>query len=482
MGSINWIKENKILLLLVLIGTVLRFYELDRQSMWIDEIFSVNIASPSNSFSQIFDFLKINDPHPPFYYFLIHICFCLFGYTTFVLKSFSAVTGVLGIVSIYFLGREISNKNVGLLAAAVTTFNYFHLFYSQEGRMYSLLFLTTCLAATYLLKFVKVPNYRSMLLFVVFSTSMAYSHFFGVFMLIAFYGIILFYIIKSDDKLNRLKLAIASGLLTIILYIPAIIVVFSNQQRDSFWIQAPKMKTFDLMLGEFFGYNSTLKAVVLVIFGASIIYYFVKKKRISKPSSQEEKINPVFVLLAWIFGTIAISLIYSFVSLPIVVSRYFIGILPAIFILLALLINNFKLKYLELAFALTFAVFSIKALVDKSFYTGYYKTQFRESIQNMAGKKPNDPIVFRHGGFYLTYYLNQFNSKQATIDSDINAYVNGLIQTKGNLVDFWYFDAHNVDYSPTNETKDFLQKNYIMDDAVEYFDANCKHFTVKKGL
>lgn len=481
MRAINWIKDNIILIALVLIGSFLRFYQLDHQSLWLDEIFSVNIAAPGNSFGQIFDFLKVNDPHPPFYYFLVHTCFCVFGYTSFVLKAFSAVIGVLGIVSIYFLGREIANKRVGQLAAFLTTFNYFHLFYSQEGRMYSLLFLTSCLAATFLLRFIKTPTYKSMAWFAVFSTFMAYSHFFGVFMLIAFYAIILLYIIKSNDRSHRLKLALASGLLTIILYIPAIIVVFSNQQRDSFWIQAPKMKTFDLMLGEFFGYNSTLKALILVIFGASIIYYFVKRKRSSKSASEKEQLNPVLVVLIWIFGTIAIALVYSFVSLPIVVSRYFIGILPAIFILLALLVHNFKVKYLELAFVLLFTVFSVKALVDKDFYTGFYKTQFREGIQNMANKKPNDPIVFRHGGFFLTYYQNQFNSKQKTIDADINAYVSGLRQSQ-NLVDFWYFDAHNVDYSPTNETKEFLEKNYIMDDTAEYFDANCKHFTVKKGL
>lgn len=472
-------KDNIILIVLVLIGSFLRFYQLDHQSLWLDEIFSVNIASPSNSFSQTFDFLKVNDPHPPFYYFLVRICFSVFGYTTFVLKAFSAVIGVLGIVAIYFLGREISNKKTGLLAAFLTTFNYFHLFYSQEGRMYSLLFLSTCLAATFLLRFIKTPNYKSMLLFVVFSTLMAYSHFFGVFMLITFYGIILFYIIKSDDKLNRLRLTTASGLLTIVLYIPSIIVVLSNQQRDSIWIKAPKFKTFDLMLGEFFGYNSTLKALVMVIFGASIIYYFIQKKHKSKTPSQP--INSIFILLVWIFGTIIISVVYSFVSLPIVVSRYFIGVLPAIFILLAILIHNFKVKYLELAFVLIFTIFSVKALADKSFYSGFYKSQFREGIQNMANKKPNDPIVFQHGGFFLTYYLNQFNSKQQTIDADINAYVSGLKQTQ-NLVDFWYFDAHNIDYSPTNETREFLEKKYTMDDSTEYFDANCKHFTVKKGL
>lgn len=482
MRLINWIKQNAILLSLVFVGTILRFYKLDNQSLWIDEIFSVNIASPSNSFGNIYDFLKIKDPHPPLYYFLVHIFFCLFGYTTFVLKLFSAIVGVLGIPSIYFLGKEILNKKVGLLAAFLTTFNYFHIYYSQEGRMYSLLFLTSCLSAVYLLKFIKEANYKHMLLFAVFSSLMSYSHFFGVFMLISFYSIILFYIIKSEDRLNRIKLAIASGLLTIILYIPAIIVVLSNQKRDSFWIESPKFKTFDKMLGEFFGYNTTLKAVVLVIFGASVIYYFVRRKRKSIPALEAQKINPVFVLLVWIFGTIIISLVYSFVSLPIVVSRYFIGILPAIFILLAILISNFKVKYLELAFVLIFAFFSIKALIDKSFYTGYYKTQFRESLEHIVSKNPNDPIVFRLGGFYLNYYLDQFKSGQATIDADINGYVGSLMQSQGSKVDFWYLDAHNPNYLPTTETREFLEKNYVMDENTDYFDANCKHFRVKKEL
>jgi len=479
MKLINWIKAHLILIVLVGIGSILRFYKLDHQSLWMDEIFSINLAAPENSLGQVFDLVK-KDSHPPLYYFLIHIFFCLFGHTAMVLKLFSAIMGVLGIVSIYFLGKELVNKKVGLLAAFLTTFNYFHLYYSQEGRMYSLFFLTTCLAALYFVKFIKTPNNKSMLLFVVFSTVMAYSHFFGVFILVNFYSIILFYIIRSNDKANRLKLTLVSGLLTMVLYIPVLLVVVHNLQLTSFWVEPPKFKTFDLMLGEFFGYNPILKALVMVVFGASILYFILKKKWESNPSSKVAKINPILIVLVWIFGTIGISLIYSFVALPIVVSRYFIGILPAIIILLALIIPNFKVKHLELAFVVIVTVFSVKALVDKSFYSGYYKTQFREGIQNMANKKPNDPIVFRYGDFFLTYYKNHFNSKQPTIKADINAYVDSLKQSQ-NLIDFWYFDAHNIDYSPTNQTKEFLEKNYIMDDTAEYFDANCKHFTFKKG-
>ena len=78
MKILNWIKENKILVFIVLIGAILRFYKLDYQSLWIDEIFSMKVAAPNNDFNFIFQFLKNQDPHPPLYYFSIHIFFLLF--------------------------------------------------------------------------------------------------------------------------------------------------------------------------------------------------------------------------------------------------------------------------------------------------------------------------------------------------------------------------------------------------------------------
>ena len=481
MKILNWIKENKILVFIVLIGAILRFYKLDYQSMWIDEIITVNVASPTNSFLGIYNFLRDNDPHPPLYYFLIHIFFLLFGYNTLVLKFFSALIGVFGIITMYYLGKEILNKKVGLFASFLTALNFFHIYYSQEGRMYSLLFLTSCLSAYSLLIFLKKPNYKTTIIFVICSSLMIYSHFFGVFVLFSFYLILLFYsfMLKKEDSFKRLRLLVISGVLTLILYIPSIIIILSNQKRDSIWIPSPTFKTFDKMFGEFFGYSATLKALVLIVFTTSILYYFFKKKK--KSLSKIEMINPVLILLVWIFVTTFLSIIYSFLSLPIVVSRYFVCVLPAIFILLALAINSFKIKSLQIGLFLTLTFFSIKTLVfGKNFYSSYYKTQFKHNIEYMVNKRPEDLIVCKLGEFYSKFYLNEYNSKQIVKEFDINTYVMSLKESKNNLENFWYFDAHLPSYLPTKETKEFLEENYILDESKEYFDSYCKHFILKK--
>ena len=52
MKVLNWIKEHKLLVVLVLIGSILRFYKLDFQSPWIDEIFTLYNSSSEKSFSE----------------------------------------------------------------------------------------------------------------------------------------------------------------------------------------------------------------------------------------------------------------------------------------------------------------------------------------------------------------------------------------------------------------------------------------------
>ncbi|WP_293891787.1 glycosyltransferase family 39 protein [Flavobacterium sp.] len=482
MKIIDWIKSNKILLAIAFIGALFRFYKLDFQSLWIDEIFTVNIADPKYDFQFIYAFLRDHDPHPPLYYFLVHIFFLLFGYTTLVLKLFSAILGILGIFSIFYAGKELITKKVGLIAAFLTSINYFQIYYSQEGRMYSLLFFTTCIALYTLIKFLKKPNYKTMILFVIGSSLMIYSQFFGVFVLISFYFILLYFIFKDgkNQLFKRLKLSVFAGLITTILYIPAIIIVLLNPKRDSIWIQLPTWDTYEMMFKEFFGFNSILNIIIIVVFIASIVLSFIGYKKGINKKDGRVIINPVLLLLLLIVITIIFPLIYSYVLLPIVVSRYYICILPMVIILLAMAISTFKNKYLQIAVLLLFSFFSIKNLIyDKKFYSSYYKTQFSHAIIYMVQKHANETIVARLGGFYLNYYLNQNNYYKPVIENDINGYVTSIKADTLHLKSFWYFDGHTPVFKPTHETKAFLEKNYFLDESVEYFDAFVKHYVIK---
>jgi uncharacterized membrane protein len=168
MNVINWLKENKLLIIITAFATFLRIYKIDYQSVWLDEIFSLNQSNPKMSLIEIYKYLRTYDPHPPLYYFSLHFFFQIFGYTTFVMRLYSALFGVAGIIAIYYLGKELMNKKVGLIAALLLSVNYFQIYYSQEARMYSMLFFTTTLSFYFLIKFIKKPNLKSIVIYIGF--------------------------------------------------------------------------------------------------------------------------------------------------------------------------------------------------------------------------------------------------------------------------------------------------------------------------
>ena len=123
---LNWIKEHKELLFIILVATIIRFYKLDYQSPWGDELFTMINTTSDKSFIQIFDALK-NDVHPPLYYYIVHFFNILFGDTCFVARAVSVFFGIAGMFSIYYLAKELINKKVGIISVLLMSVNYFHI-------------------------------------------------------------------------------------------------------------------------------------------------------------------------------------------------------------------------------------------------------------------------------------------------------------------------------------------------------------------
>ncbi len=89
--------------------------------------------------------------HPPLYVWLTAISFSIFDVTEFSVRFFSAVSGILTLSVVYFLGRELSNRSVGFLAALLFGLNPFVLFFSRQGQFDSTLTLFLSLAVLCLL-------------------------------------------------------------------------------------------------------------------------------------------------------------------------------------------------------------------------------------------------------------------------------------------------------------------------------------------
>ncbi len=487
MKFIEIVKNNKILLLILIIATVLRFYHIDFQSIWMDEIHTINEASPNKSFSEVYDALMTSEPHPPLFFFLIHILFKIFGYTTFVARSFVAIIGVAGVFSIYLLGKEIFSKKVGLISSLLLAVNYFHLYYSQDARMYGLLFLMTTLSFYYLVKFIKKPTLKTAVINGIFSALMIYCHFFGLFAYFAQYLILLYFVVIpfEIDRKKFLLYCFISGVVAFILYLPTYNLFIKTTEMTSIWIKMPTLDVFTQFFKDFFG-----ESEIVVFFVSVLIILFLIQLSKAK-NSDNFKINPnndklvftFFVFFVWILTTMALPLIRTYTSLPMLINRYFINILPAVLIMIAIGLYSIKNKIVSYGFLLIIIVFSfIDIVVVKKYYTVPNKAQFREATNFIKINNVNKEPVVTSLGWYLPFFLNNGKSNFEIIEKPLDAYFNEMEQDTTKIKPFWYIDGHDRIYNPSEKSLAFINSHFYIENNYDGFQAWTKHFILLKDV
>ncbi|MEZ4658215.1 MAG: glycosyltransferase family 39 protein [Caldilineaceae bacterium] len=124
----------------ILTGFGLRLYQLGAESLWYDETVSVVLARQSLAGLIAH---TAGDIHPPGYYILLHFWQALTQPSLthgleFLFAWPSLWFGILILALIYALGRRLLNAQAALLAVWLGAINPFHIWYSQEVRMYTL--------------------------------------------------------------------------------------------------------------------------------------------------------------------------------------------------------------------------------------------------------------------------------------------------------------------------------------------------------
>lgn len=141
-----------VIVLIVLLGGVLRFYGLDREPLWSDEAATLRYAEMPQAWLWRDSF----DTSPPLYYSLQRI-WLVFGRSEAALRSLPAVIGTATIPLVYMLGRALAGPCTGLASALLLATSALHVQFSQEARAYALLMAAATLAVWGLVRLLDEP-------------------------------------------------------------------------------------------------------------------------------------------------------------------------------------------------------------------------------------------------------------------------------------------------------------------------------------
>ncbi len=281
-----------IFVLILVLATSLRFYNITATSLWHDEAFSALLIK--YPWSEMFYRIGL-DVHPALYYIILRLWYYFFGDSLFSLRAFSAIFGILTVWGVYLLTKEVFNrKKLALLAACFVAVNPFQIIYSVEARMYTLGTFILIFASYFLIKALNSGKFKDWVWYAIFLAASFHIHYFLFFSVFAHFVYILYWIIKGyrfniiswfNDK--KFLSFCGSWIFAGVLFLPWLSWFLRQvrQVQEQYWI--PKMgwlsvpSTFYKMItgGDINSEKYWYVAIFAFFLGLVIITYALKKSR-----------------------------------------------------------------------------------------------------------------------------------------------------------------------------------------------------------
>lgn len=355
-----------IIFLLLAVSLILRLINLN-QSLWLDE--AVQAITAKESFSYIFQEIR-GDFHPPLYYFLMHFWVRIFGSSEIVIRLPSVLFGVATVLVLYKYLSYVRLKTVAVLAAVLLATSPFHIYYSQEARMYSMVTFFASLSMYFFIKINEIKKLRInglLILYFISTVLMIYSDYYGFLVLLAQ---MIYLAVKK-----KYKFIVHCSLFIILSFLPWLPMLITQLKTGmlatqtlpgwgrlvnvSFWKAVP-LTFIKFTIGRITIFDKTVYAIlsgfIISLCGFLIIKGFFKEKRL--------------LIALWFFVPLLVSWLAS-LFVPNFQPFRLLLILPAFYLLLASGIEAVRKIWIR---NLLFGVFLMINLVSLSVY--YFNPYF----------------------------------------------------------------------------------------------------------
>jgi mannosyltransferase len=270
------------LIALMIAATIMRFYRLN-SGLWFDEIVTY-VKYARLPFLTIVTTFDSENQHF-LYSIMAHASLLIFGDSNWALRLPAVIFGVGSIGALFLFGREVSNDTEALLASALLTFSYQHVWFSQNARGYSGLLFWGLLSSWLFTLGLRDNKSKTWLFFGITAALGVYTHLTMVFLIFGQLVIYVVDVILKQREYHPIRwrglwvgFGVA-GLLTLLLLSPVYTQILgtvggSETSVVSSW-KNPLWTAYQILLGLEIGFSGLIFAIgALILFGAGILSYF----------------------------------------------------------------------------------------------------------------------------------------------------------------------------------------------------------------
>jgi mannosyltransferase len=378
-------KTKALLLGITLLAFALRLYHLSFQSLWRDEVDAILFAQ--RDLPAILATFVQPGQNGPLYFLSLHFWLAAAGTSEFALRFFSLLFGLLTVPLLYALGRRLLGTTAGLMAALLLAVSPYHVWYSQEGKMYALVVFLAILSLHLFSRALAENRWGWWLGYLAVTGLALYVHFFTPLLVLVALAWFLLSGRWRRPTLGRLALALAGLALIALPIVRWLLPVLLTPAMTGYPFYGLGDMAAALFWAFSLGFRPQPGLLPLALFALLLLAGLL-------PSPASGGGLGWGFLAAWLILPVLAVYLVS-LSRPVFTDRYLILILPAFVLLLAAGLAGLAKRWPPLA-ALALALvllFSARGLWVQS--QTLLKADFRHAAQAFAAQaQPGDLVMF----------------------------------------------------------------------------------------
>lgn len=392
----------KLVILILVVGFFIGIYHIGKEDIWKDEAYNLHIAQKEN-IPDIINASLASVTHPPFGYIILHYWIKISGTSEMEIRLLSTFCGVLSILLVFLICKELGSEKVGLFASILMAFSKIQVIFSQDAKHYMLFAMFSLASTLFLIRYIKVKEPKYLIIYLLFILCSMYTHFLTIILLVI-HNLIVMVFLK-----NRKHWFYAQSVMAILL-IPWLLSLYK--------LILFEMKAFPALMldrglpliiaNKIFVFLIT--PIIMMATFAIVAIMLKKNVKILNVIDSCLRNNQVF-LIFFIVLTLGIYLDISYnVTEPRNLIKYSFFLLPYFYIVEGYLINSIKYKKISLI------LISIIIIVSSFCIYNFYETDTKDRMSQIAefveqNQNPDDLIIYSGDltGLAFKYYYRGYS-------------------------------------------------------------------------